>query len=81
MSPNPDGQQKLNLDGLQFWVTRRGAIVVEDGTFSYVQPAERDGAKGDGPDVVVDLFETDVVSTEQVRDVDPEGVPSDTSIP
>ena len=54
--------------------------MVEDGTFSYVQPAERDGAKVDGPDVVVDLFETDVISTEQVRDVDPDGVPSDTSI-
>ncbi len=39
--------------------------MVEDGTFSYVQPAERDGAKVDGPDVVVDLFETDVFCTEQ----------------
>jgi hypothetical protein len=29
-------------DGLQFGVTRRGTIMVKDGSFSYVQPAEGD---------------------------------------
>ena len=31
-----------------------------------VEPAERDGAVGDGPDVVVDLLEADELAGEQL---------------
>ena len=54
-----------------------GAIVIEDGSYSDVEPGERDGSEVDGPDIVVDFFETDAVSTERMRDVDPDRVPSD----
>jgi len=42
-----------------------------------VEPAERDGTERDGPDIGGDLFESDVLAAEEMRDVDPSGVPSD----
>lgn len=56
------------------------AVMIEDGRFADVKPAERDGAEVDGPDVVVDLLEPDVLTAEQMGDVDPFGVPSDASV-
>ena len=50
--------------GSSTWVTRRGTIVVEDGSFVYVEPAERDGPEEDGPDAWGDLLEPYVVSAE-----------------
>ena len=54
--------------------------MVEDGSFIKVQPAERNGSKEDGPDVGSDLLETDELATEQMGDVDPDGVPSDAAV-
>ena len=54
--------------------------MIEDGEFGGVKPAERDGPEGDGPDIVGDLFETDVLTAEELRDVDPGGVPADASV-
>ena len=38
--------------------------MVEDGSFLYVKPAERDGTKEDGPDTRSDLLESDALATE-----------------
>ncbi len=51
--------------------------MIEDGSFSYVKPTEGDRAEVDGPDIVRDLLEANVLAAEQMRDVDPGGVPSD----
>ena len=56
------------------------AVLIKNGSHSDVEPGERDGSEVDGPDIVVDFFETDAVSTEQVRDVDPDRAPSDSSM-
>ena len=45
-----------------------------------MEPAEEDGTEVDGPDVVGDLFESNVIPSEQVRDVDPIVVPSNASV-
>jgi hypothetical protein len=52
-----------------------GTIVVDDGMSIYVKPPESEGSEEDGPDLVTDLFETDVEATEKLGDVDPLGVP------
>ena len=49
------------------------AVVIEDGRFADVEPAERDGPEVDGPDVVVDLLEPDVLAAKQMGDIDPVG--------
>ena len=54
--------------------------MIKDGSFSYVKPTERDRAEVDGPDIVGDLLEADVFAAEQMRDVDPGGVPSDSAV-
>ena len=54
--------------------------MIENGELGRVEPAERDGPEGDGPDVGGDLFETDVLAAEEMADVDPGGVPPDASI-
>ena len=54
--------------------------MIEDGELGCVKPAERDGAEGDGPDVVGDLFEPDVLAGEEMADVDPGGMPPDASV-
>ena len=54
--------------------------MVEDGSFSYVKPAEVNRSEEDVPDVVSDLFEPDVVFAEQVRDVDTFGGPANASV-
>ena len=54
--------------------------MIEDGSFSYVKPTEGDGAEVDGPDIVGDLLEANVFAGEQMRDVDPGGVPSDAAV-
>ena len=54
--------------------------MIENGELGRVEPAERDGPEGDGPDIGGDLFETDVFAAEEMTDVDPCGVPSDASI-
>lgn len=56
------------------------AVVIEDGRFADVEPAERDGPEVDGPDVVVDLLEPDVLAAKQMGDIDPVGVPSDAAV-
>ena len=62
------------------WITGRGAIVIEDGRFSYVKPSEGHGTEVHGPDIVGDLFEANVFAAEQMGDVDPGGVPSDSAV-
>ena len=54
--------------------------MVEDGSFIYMEPTERDGTKEDGPDAGRDLLEADEFATEQMRDVDPRGVPADATV-
>ena len=54
--------------------------MIEDGSFSYVKPTEGDRAEVDGPDIVGDLLEANVFAAEQMRDVDPGGVPSDAAV-
>ena len=54
--------------------------MIENGASAGVKPAERDGSEGDGPDVVGDLLESDVLAAEQMRDVDPSAVPTDPSV-
>jgi hypothetical protein len=44
---------------------------VEDGFLFDVKPAQVNRTEEDVPDIVCDLFEADVVTGEQVRDVDP----------
>jgi len=54
--------------------------VVKDGSFSFMQPAEGDGSKVNGPDVLGDFFEPDVFASKQVGDIDPGGMPADPAI-
>jgi len=54
--------------------------VVKDGYFSFMQPAERDGSEGNGPDVLGDVFALDVFASEQVGDIDPGGMLADTAV-
>lgn len=54
--------------------------MAEDSSFSYVHVSEGDGSEVDGPDILGDLFETNVLSGEKVGDVDPRGVPSDPTV-
>ena len=55
--------------------------MIENGEVGGVEPAERDGPEGDGPDIGGDLFfETDVLAAEEMADVDPGGVPADASV-
>ena len=54
--------------------------MIEDGTSTGVQPAERDGSEVDGPDVVSDLLETDVLSGEQMGDEDALAGPADAGV-
>lgn len=49
--------------------------MVKVGSFSCVQPAERDGPEADSPDILVDLFEADVCGSKRVGDIHPDGVP------
>ena len=54
--------------------------MVEDGSFVYVKPAERDRPEEGGPDARSDLLEADVLAAEQVGDVDPDGVPPNPAV-
>ncbi len=54
--------------------------MVEDGSFVYVEPSEGNGTEEDSPDAWGDLLETDELAAEQMRDVDPDGVPANSSI-
>lgn len=54
--------------------------MIEDGSFVYMKPAKQNGPEEDGPDAEADLFEADVEAAEELRDVDPSGVPSDASV-
>ncbi len=54
--------------------------MIEDGSFVYMKPAKKNGPEEDGPDAEADLFEADVEAAEELRDVDPCGVPSDASV-
>ena len=40
--------------------------MIEDDCLADVEPAEGDGSEMDGPDIVGDLLETDVLTAEQV---------------
>ena len=54
--------------------------MVEDGFLTYMEPPERDGAKVDGPDIIGDLFESNVITSEQMGDIDPGRVPTDAAV-
>jgi len=54
--------------------------VIEDGSFVYMKPAKQNGPEEDSPNAEADLFEADVEAAEELRDVDPCGVPSDASV-
>ena len=54
--------------------------MVEDSSFPYVQPPQRNGSEVNGPDIISDLFQSDIFSSEQVGDVHPGCMPSDAAI-
>jgi len=54
--------------------------VIEDRASANVKPAERDESEVDGPDIVGDLLESDVLATEQIRDEDAQAGPADASV-
>lgn len=54
--------------------------MVEDSSFPYVQPTERNGSEVDGPDIVGDLFKSYVFSSEQVGNVHPGLMPSNAAV-
>ena len=59
---------------------RQVAALVFDPQSVLVKAPERDGAEGDLPQRVVDLFERDVLLAEHVADVDPVIVPPDAAV-
>jgi hypothetical protein len=54
--------------------------VVFNVSLLFMEATEFDGSEIDFPEAVVDLFEADVLLSEEMADVDPAGVPTDAAV-
>lgn len=54
--------------------------MIEDRASTGVKPAERYGSEVDGPDVVGDLLESNVLAAEQMRDENAHARPADAAV-